>query len=525
MMGTPSCSDPTAAAVLSLVEHILQLPEGFAPALLHPHLQLLLGVLQQRIAGGRHGQVEVDREEGEEEGEEEGRVERDGTQQLQGKQQTQEDTRHPPSTQQPSYAPAPTSTPVPTNKSSTRTNTKTNTNTSVSIMQRGRGGSHRSIALRALGIVELLTQHVDVGAHGIALAMALLPVLQECARRRHAASAELTAGRTLRVLETCWRASAAADGQGGDGQHGGQHGGQPMTSTTPAAAVTTTTAAGIPPPTPPPRMSPAEIDAFLQVMAVLTGSLQERPARQALCSALDALSLRTPSLTPVATLLPQLNAWDAGSIEDMDYHARIDAYGTCREGLWGGLARLPCAILVQQCFLDLRNGNELSLRQAASAALESMVMCVAPTAVCVAPGCEGTGGGGEKRGGSGEGGGVKRGRAAGKQKQQKQQQRVGDHEEDTSPKPTTSNSTLALLLPTVVYGQIKRGLPVANLAVRQEHVLLLRRCVMVMPHAFEGLQVLVDEDVDVDFFHNIAHLQLHRFVGCVCVFVCVFVCL
>ena len=127
--------------MLSLIEAVLQLP-GFGLALLQPHLTCLLDVLQSRIQGP--AAIEGSTAQGHE-----------GT-------------------------------------------------ANAAVVQRGKT-SGRGIALRALSIVELLSQQLSLTAHGIELASALLPVLQSCARRHHAPSSELTAARTLRVLCACWQ--------------------------------------------------------------------------------------------------------------------------------------------------------------------------------------------------------------------------------------------------------------------------------------------------------------------------------
>lgn len=385
-LGAASCSDVTAAVVLSLIETVLQLP-GFGPALLQPHLQCILEVLQARIQGP--GSSATDDVEA----------------------------------------------------------------TSAAVVQRGSTGG-RGIALRALGIVELLSEQLCLEEHGIALACALLPVLQSCACRHHAPSSELTAARALRVLCACWRSV-----QGGTDMPGDTLDAflrvcwpapcrsiplykNPCRSIHTCVGVHTNSAHQLCTPT---------VHTTAQALASLTGSLSDRPARAALCDVVTALASHHPPLAPVAALLPALNAWDATTVEDIDYQVRLDAYGRCRSQLWTTLAPLPCGVLLQQCFRDLRNADDLSLRQAAATALEA--------AIDAAPG----------------------------------------------------NAVLEGLLPVVVYGQLKRGLPATSLAVRQEHVLLLRRCVVAAPGAFEGLHVLVDDDVEVDFFHNVAHLQLHRY--------------
>lgn len=44
----------------------------------------------------------------------------------------------------------------------------------------------------------------------------------------------------------------------------------------------------------------------------------------------------------------------------------------------------------------------------------------------------------------------------------------------------------------------------------QEHLGLLRRMALALPETFPDLSTLADDSDDLDFFSNVAHLQLHR---------------
>ena len=44
----------------------------------------------------------------------------------------------------------------------------------------------------------------------------------------------------------------------------------------------------------------------------------------------------------------------------------------------------------------------------------------------------------------------------------------------------------------------------------QEHIALLRTITISFPAVYPDLALLTSEDAEVDFFNNIAHLQLHR---------------
>lgn len=66
------------------------------------------------------------------------------------------------------------------------------------------------------------------------------------------------------------------------------------------------------------------------------------------------------------------------------------------------------------------------------------------------------------------------------------------------------------LLGRVLYPAIKSQLGCGHLAVRQEHLSLLRALVLAFPTRFPELLVLTSADPETDFFLNVAHLQLHR---------------
>ena len=44
----------------------------------------------------------------------------------------------------------------------------------------------------------------------------------------------------------------------------------------------------------------------------------------------------------------------------------------------------------------------------------------------------------------------------------------------------------------------------------QEHVGLLRGLIVQFPEQYADMALLLDKDPELDFFNNVAHLQLHR---------------
>lgn len=142
------------------------------------------------------------------------------------------------------------------------------------------------------------------------------------------------------------------------------------------------------------------------------------------------------------------------------------------------------ALWPTQALHDLRNPDDLALRQAAAQALERFVAAAASEANGDEPAAAGPAG------------------------------------------------PLVPLAQRLLFPQLKRGLPSPSLAVRQEHLALLRRLVLALPEQYAPLAPLATgraaaaaaaapgaqqplaaqqaADGEADFLSNVAHLQLHR---------------
>jgi U3 small nucleolar RNA-associated protein 20 len=235
-----------------------------------------------------------------------------------------------------------------------------------------------------------------------------------------------------------------------------------------------------------------------ETLSLLFGQLGSRDARCAAADAMLALSgllqhtssnsssgVATPASTPaaesaysaVATQLVALNSWSVESLDDPDYSRRMGCYSQLQPQIWMRYSRLQALPLLLQGFFDLRNGDDLAIRQAAASALTKAVEAMA---------------------------------------QLEQQQQGLDSEQ-----PAEGAAAAAVvgqlgpddplrLLPRVLYPQAKSGLRSNNLAVRQEHAALLRQLVLALPGRFPDLLPLTSKDPEQDFFLNITHLQIHR---------------
>lgn len=57
---------------------------------------------------------------------------------------------------------------------------------------------------------------------------------------------------------------------------------------------------------------------------------------------------------------------------------------------------------------------------------------------------------------------------------------------------------------------LNRGVMTLAPSCLQEHVGLLRGLIMQFPEQYADMALLLDTDPELDFFNNVAHLQLHR---------------
>jgi U3 small nucleolar RNA-associated protein 20 len=210
----------------------------------------------------------------------------------------------------------------------------------------------------------------------------------------------------------------------------------------------------------------AQAERAAAALAPLAGSLETRDAREALCAAFSALGRLLPEVEGSAALLAGLNAASTSSIDDVDYEARTAAYAQLTPAAWAALSPLAAPPLLQHAARDLRNGDDLALRHAAAQALGHFVAAAAEGA---------------------RGGGAAAAAAAA---------------EAASP-------PLALAR-RLLFPQLKRGLGASSLAVRQEHLALLRALVLALPAHYPDLTPLTHQDPETDFLTNVAHLQLHR---------------
>ncbi|CAG9460436.1 unnamed protein product [Pedinophyceae sp. YPF-701] len=206
----------------------------------------------------------------------------------------------------------------------------------------------------------------------------------------------------------------------------------------------------------------AALWGHVDVIGPLVGSMVSDDARRAVCAALAALARHLPGVRGAAEALEGLNAAAEGGLGDPDYDKRMGAFSALTGAGWTALGAKQAPIVVHQLLYDLRNPDDLALRQAASQALSRLLDA---SLAAEAP---------------------------------------------TGPDGTPAPDGLAGVVFRLLLPQLKTRAASSNLGVRQEHLALLRQSILRAPWTSPDLVSLVSADPDADFLVNVAHLQLNR---------------
>ena len=194
------------------------------------------------------------------------------------------------------------------------------------------------------------------------------------------------------------------------------------------------------------------------LLAPLANLLKSSHARACLCEAILSLSTLHAQLKFGATLLADMNRMSANMLDDPDYDSRLRAYSKLRDpDSWSALIKSSNGVfvmIVYQCCVDLRNGNDISLRHSASKALKALVDCFSKYKLKL-------------------------------------------------------EVAKKYLMP-----ELRLQLASENISVRQEHLEVVRKVALTLPDSFPELSVVSHNDEEVDFWMNVAHMQLHRRSRC-----------
>ncbi|KAI8107974.1 hypothetical protein M9434_006006 [Picochlorum sp. BPE23] len=208
------------------------------------------------------------------------------------------------------------------------------------------------------------------------------------------------------------------------------------------------------------RLDGAELDgAFSKapsVLAPLILLLRSQEAKSSLCAAVSSLAGLYPHMAAGASLLGKLHSMSKTSLDEPDYDTRLEAYSSLRGAVWEELCSTDegmCSMVVYQCCVDLANPSDLSLRHAASRALETLIECKS------------------KHDGS---------------------------KDDMN------------LIKRVLMPEVRTRLLSSSLTVRQEHLAIVRKVALTLPQSYPELQSVTHVEDDLDFWSNVCHVQLHR---------------
>lgn len=195
---------------------------------------------------------------------------------------------------------------------------------------------------------------------------------------------------------------------------------------------------------------PERVASFLARQFMVLKEVQDRSI---LGEIFVELGKRVDWLASVAPILMDLTSMEAGRINTIDYDRRVDAYSKIKQELvkeWNCRQMTP---VVYAMIADLSN-EEMGLRTSASHTLITII----------------------------------------------------SHLQSTS----ADSGVPEDLIKSIIYPALKSGLKNNSDEVRREVVRILSHLVGQYSVFYQDLAVLTHENPDLDFFHNIVHIQLHR---------------
>jgi len=332
--------------------------------------------------------------------------------------------------------------------------------------QRQKSSAKKATAYRALALLEIVASQVADQSAALQLTEALLPLLQASdgtkrngGRKGGGNSAvEQLIARTLAALTALWNR---------------------LLSTNTITAITASSDNN----NNQDQATAIMMEKVANALAPLFGWLEGLETRAALCVAyeavanllsVDAITSLTSnskqqhqSMREAAAVLTGLNAVSKKAIDEPDYDARIKSHTKLKPDYWAQVPPIVLPALLQHCLKELRNADDLALRHAGSQALFHFIQSVAFI--------------------SSNGGDAM--------------------QQDTA---TEQPPPAVLVAQKVLFPQLKRGIASHNIAVRQEHLSLLREAIKKLPTLHADLSPLTDDDVEVDILLNAAHIQMHR---------------
>ncbi|XP_022238550.1 small subunit processome component 20 homolog [Limulus polyphemus] len=198
---------------------------------------------------------------------------------------------------------------------------------------------------------------------------------------------------------------------------------------------------------------------FIRPMASLFSTLSLRLSRITLCSVFGTIAEKENKLFVLAEVVSKLNSWNPKYAEEPDYNTRLDGYKLAQDVLekMDSIDIDFVLVVIYNCAYFIRNSDDLSIRDSASYTLQRM----APKFAL---------------------------------------------------RMEIDKVAFRVCIAEALLGEVKKGLKAKSEVVRHEYfqvlAALLRHCNN--HQRLKDLSLLCDSDIDIDFWENIRHIQLHR---------------
>ncbi|XP_071486938.1 small subunit processome component 20 homolog [Diadema antillarum] len=197
---------------------------------------------------------------------------------------------------------------------------------------------------------------------------------------------------------------------------------------------------------------------FLSVLSRLLYCLTSEPARMVLVQVFSAMATRDPSLDEITRTVARLNAWDKKHLGEPDYELRLKAFKRANQKLADedSLDLRFFSPIIHNCFYFILKIEDMSMRDNASHLLTEVISKL---------------------------------------------HRSG-----------RETAAFVTVIEHTFIPALRDGVRAKTEAARHETVAILSQLVKAFPEHphFATMSVLLDKDVEVDFFENIRHIQHHR---------------
>ncbi|XP_071941723.1 small subunit processome component 20 homolog [Antedon mediterranea] len=198
--------------------------------------------------------------------------------------------------------------------------------------------------------------------------------------------------------------------------------------------------------------------SFLGPVSKLLYTLTYPQSRVILVEVFASMAEKDETLKATAEMMSELNAWDKRHIEEPDFITRFKCFKRVCELIadWKNMDMKVLTPLINNCFFFISKVDEMSLRDNATNCLQAIIHKL----------------------------------------------QSGDFGDELF-----NSIIIHKFMPA-----IKEGIKLKNEVSRGEIVTLLRDIVKAFPHhpRFSDMTVLLDEDMEKDYFENIKHIQIHR---------------